>query len=177
MKEFRGTTVIGLIHKGHAVIAGDGQVTLEDTVVKHTAKKVRKIYKGRVLAGFAGAVADALTLFERMEEKLEEFNGNLPRAVVELARDWRQDRVLRRLEALLIVLDKEHAFLVSGSGEIIEPDDKIIAIGSGAPYAQAVAKALVKHTNLSAREIADEAIRIASEICIYTNSNVTVLEI
>jgi len=174
---FYGTTILAIKKDDKVVMGGDGQVTLEDTVVKHTAKKVRKIYKGKVLAGFAGAVADALTLFERMEEKLEEYNGNLPRAVVQLARDWRQDRVLRRLEALLIVLDKEHAFLVSGSGEIIEPDDKIIAIGSGAPYAQAVAKALVKHTDLEAREIAEEAIRIASEICIYTNNNVTVIEI
>ncbi|RKY99724.1 MAG: HslU--HslV peptidase proteolytic subunit [Candidatus Hydrothermota bacterium] len=172
-----GTTIIGLIRDGKACIAGDGQVTLGNTVVKHTARKVRKLYKDTILAGFAGGVADALTLFEKMEEKLEEYSGNLRRAAVELAREWRSDKVLRRLEAILAVLDRKHAFIITGEGDIIEPEDKIVAIGSGGPYAYAAAKALLAHTNLDARTICEEAIKIAAQVCIYTNQKITILEL
>ncbi len=158
-------------------MGGDGQVTVGDTVVKGRASKVRSVGDGRVLAGFAGAAADAFTLFERFEEKLKRYPGNLARASVELAKDWRSDRVLRRLEAILAVADSEHNFMVSGSGELIEPDDGVLAIGSGGNYALAAARSLLRHSDLSAREIVDKSLEIASEICVYTNSNVNILEI
>ncbi len=166
------TTIIGLRHKGSVVIGCDGQVTTGETVMKRTARKIRKIYDGRILTGFAGSTADALTLFERFESKLEEFRGNLPRSVVELAKDWRQDKVLRRLEALLAILDTDHSYVVSGSGDIIEPDDGIVAIGSGGPYALAACRGLVKYSDLPARDIVEESIRIAAAICIYTNTEI-----
>ncbi|UCG31194.1 MAG: ATP-dependent protease subunit HslV [candidate division WOR-3 bacterium] len=166
------TTIIGVRHKGIVAIGCDGQVTTGETVMKRTARKIRKIYSDRILTGFAGSTADALTLFERFESKLEEFRGNLPRSVVELAKDWRQDKVLRRLEALLAILDAEHSYVVSGSGDVIEPDDGIVAIGSGGPYALAVCRGLVKYSNLSAREIIEESIKIAASICIYTNTEI-----
>jgi ATP-dependent HslUV protease subunit HslV len=171
------TTIIGLRHKGKVAIGCDGQVTTGETVMKHSAKKIRKMYNDRILTGFAGSTADALTLFERFESKLEEFRGNLPRSVIELAKDWRQDRILRRLEAMLAILDQDHAYVVSGSGDIIEPDDGILAIGSGGPYALAAARALVLHTDLTARTIVEEAIKIAGRICIYTNTDIFVEEL
>ncbi len=172
-----GTTIVCVRHKGRVALAGDGQVTLQNTVVKHSARKVRRLYQDRCIAGFAGATSDAFTLFERFEKKLEQFNGNLTRAAVELSKDWRTDRMLRRLEALLIVADEGHTFILSGNGDVIEPDDGIAAIGSGGPYAQAAAKALVAHTDLSAAEIARQAILIASQICIYTNDRLVIEEI
>jgi len=175
--KIRSTTVIGLIKDGKAVIAGDGQVTFGETILKQKAKKVRKIYKDKVLAGFAGSVADALTLFERMEQKLEMTRGNLRKAAVELAREWRSDKVLRQLDALLAVLDREHAFIITGRGDIIEPEDKIVAIGSGGAYAACAAKALLKYTDLDARTICLEAIKIASEVCVYSNQEITLLEL
>lgn len=175
---FHATTIVAVKHKGKTAIAGDGQVTFgQNTVMKHNAKKVRRLYHGKVLAGFAGSVADAFTLFSKFESKLEEFNGNLLRAAVELAKDWRTDRVLRRLEALLIVLDAEKMLILSGNGEVIEPDDGVSAIGSGGAYALAAARAMVKHTELSAAEIAREALEIAADICIYTNHHITVEEL
>ena len=173
----KGTTILSVRHRGRVVMAGDGQVTLESTVMKHRARKVRKIYDDKVLAGFAGTTADAFTLFERFEEKLQQYSGNILRAAVELAKDWRTDRVLRRLEALLLVADKEHSLIISGTGDVVEPDDGIIGIGSGGAYAQAAAKALVLHSELDARRIAEEAMRIASEICIYTNDQIVVEEL
>jgi ATP-dependent HslUV protease subunit HslV len=177
MKGMRGTTVLCVRHKGNVVMAGDGQVTLESTVMKHTAKKVRKIYHDKVLAGFAGATADAFTLFGKFEEKLEQFNGNLLRGAVELAKDWRTDRILRRLEALLIVADVEHSLVISGNGDVIEPDDGVTAIGSGGPYAHAAAKALTQFSDLGARAIVEEAMKIAASICIFTNDRITVEEL
>jgi ATP-dependent HslUV protease, peptidase subunit HslV len=177
MNEFHATTIVAVRHDGRVALGGDGQVTLGDTVMKATAQKVRKLKDGRILAGFAGSVADAFTLFEKFEEKLERYPGNLPRAAVELAKDWRTDRYLRRLEALLVVADKEHLFVVSGDGNVIEPDDDIAAIGSGGSYALAAARALRKHSSLSAAEIARESLEIAGDICIYTNRNITVLEL
>jgi ATP-dependent HslUV protease subunit HslV len=174
MSKIRGTTIIALKHNGKVAIAGDGQVSIGNTVMKEKARKVRRLYDGQVITGFAGATADALTLFEKFEGKLKEFNGNLPRAAVELAKDWRSDKILRRLEALLVVADKNNIFLISGTGDIIEPDDNIIGIGSGGPYALAAARALIKYTNLSAEEIARESLEIASTICIYTNKNIVV---
>lgn len=171
---FYATTVLAVRHNGGTAIAGDGQVTLGNTVMKGSAVKVRKLHDGKVLAGFAGAAADAFTLFERFEGKLTEYRGNLTRAAVELAKDWRSDRVLRRLEALLAVADVEHALLVSGTGEVIEPDDGLVAIGSGGPYALAAARALVAHADLDAAEVAKNALTIAGEICIYTNTNIQV---
>ena len=168
----KATTILGLKHKGKVAIGCDGQVTTGDIVMKHTAKKIRKMYNNKILTGFAGSTADALTLFERFESKLEEFRGNLPRSIVELAKDWRQDKVLRRLEALLAVLDKDHAYIVSGSGDIIEPDDGIVAIGSGGAHALAACRALIKYSDLSAKAIVEESIRIAAGICIYTNSEI-----
>ena len=165
----RGTTVIAIRHNGQVVVAGDGQVTLGDTVVKQKARKVRRLFNGRVISGFAGATADAFTLFERLDVKLESYSGNLMRAAVELAKDWRTDKLLRRLEAMLIAADRERTFLISGSGDVIEPDDGIIAIGSGGPYALSAARALVAHSNLTAREIAERSLEIAADICIYTN--------
>lgn len=174
---FHGTTIIAVRKDGKIAIGGDGQVTMGNTVMKHGAKKVRRLYNDKVIAGFAGSTADAFTLFEKFEAKLEQYRGNLTRAAVELAKDWRMDRALRRLEALLIVADAEHSFIVSGTGDVIEPDDGIAAIGSGGPFAQAAARALVKYSNLEARGIVEEAMKIASEICIYTNSNITVEEL
>jgi ATP-dependent HslUV protease subunit HslV len=177
MEKMRGTTILSVRHKGNVVMAGDGQVTLEHTIVKHTARKVRKIYNDRVLAGFAGATADAFTLFGKFEEKLEQYNGNLVRAAVELAKDWRTDRLLRRLEALLVVADAEHSLVISGNGDVIEPDDGVTAIGSGGPYAHAAAKALTEFSNLDARAIAEEAMKIAASICIYTNDRIILEEL
>ncbi|HEY3282181.1 MAG TPA: ATP-dependent protease subunit HslV [Armatimonadota bacterium] len=168
------TTVLGVKHGGRTALAGDGQVTLETTVMKHGARKVRRMYQDKVLAGFAGSAGDAFALFERFEGKLEESHGNLMRAAVEFAKDWRTDRVLRRLEALMVVADEERMLVLTGSGDIIEPDDGVVAIGSGGPFALAAARALVKHSNLSAEEIAREAMLVASGICIYTNDRITV---
>jgi ATP-dependent HslUV protease subunit HslV len=173
----KGTTILSVRHKGKIVIAGDGQVTLDTTVMKHRARKVRKLYNNTVLAGFAGATADAFTLFERFEGKLEQYNGNILRAAVELAKDWRTDKLLRRLEALLVVADKDHSLIISGNGDVVEPDDGIVAIGSGGPYAQAAARALVSHSNLDAKTIAQEAMRITAEICIYTNDQIVIEEL
>jgi len=172
----RATTILAVRRDGKIAIGGDGQVSVGDTIAKSHAVKVRSLKGGRVLAGFAGSAADALTLFEKFEEKLERFPGNLPRAAVELAKEWRSDRVLRRLEALLIVADADHGLMLSGNGELIEPDDGILAIGSGGAYAQAAARALLRETSLPPREIVEKALRIAGEICIYTNTNITVLE-
>jgi ATP-dependent HslUV protease subunit HslV len=166
---FEGTTILAVRHGGKVVVVGDGQVSLGQTVMKRSARKVRKLHHDRVIAGFAGATADAFTLFEKFEAKLEQFNGNLKRAAVELAKDWRTDRVLRRLEALLIVADIDDLLVISGSGDVVEPDDGIIAIGSGGNYALAAARGLVKHTQLDARTIAEEAMRVAAGICVYTN--------
>ena len=173
----RSTTVLSVRHRGRVAMAGDGQVSLGQTIVKHSARKVRKMHHDRVLAGFAGTAADAFALFERFEGKLEEHRGHLRRAAVELAKEWRTDRVLRRLEALLAVADREHSFIVSGTGDVIEPDDGLIGIGSGGPYALAAARALVAHTDLEARAVATEAMRIAAGICVYTNDQLTVEEL
>jgi ATP-dependent HslUV protease subunit HslV len=170
----QATTVLSVRHRGQVAMAGDGQVTISNTVVKAGARKVRKLYHDRVLAGFAGAAADAFTLFARFEGKLEEHRGNLARAAVELAKDWRSDRVLRRLEALLGVADRDHSFIVSGTGDLIEPDDGLIGIGSGGPFALSAARALVAHSQLDAKAIATEAMTIAAGICIYTNDHITV---
>lgn len=172
-----GTTVIVVRRKGKVAMAGDGQVTIGNTVMKHGAKKVRRLYKDQVIAGFAGATADAFTLFERFENKLEQYRGNLARAAVELAKDWRTDRLLRRLEALLVVADQNTTLILSGNGDIIEPDEEVAAIGSGGSYALAAAKALLKYSDLEAKEIALEAMRIASEICIYTNNQIVIEEL
>jgi ATP-dependent HslUV protease subunit HslV len=174
---FRATTILGVRREGKVAIAGDGQVTVGETVMKGNAQKVRALRGGRVLAGFAGAAADAFTLFTRFEEKFERYPENLPRAAVELAKEWRSDRVLRRLEALLAVMDRQHSFVISGTGDIIEPDDGILAIGSGGSYALAAARGLVMHSTLSAAEIARTALTIAGEICVYTNTHITVLEL
>jgi len=171
---FHATTVACVRHRGQVALAGDGQVSIGQTIVKAGARKVRKVYHDRVLAGFAGAAADAFTLFEKFEAKLEEHRGNLPRATVELAKDWRMDRVLRRLEALLAVADAQSSFIVSGTGDVIEPDDGLIGIGSGGPFALAAARALCAHSSLDAAQIAGEALRIAAGICIYTNDRVSV---
>jgi ATP-dependent HslUV protease subunit HslV len=162
---------------GKVVLAGDGQVTLGESVIKHTAKKIRRLYNDKIVAGFAGSTADAFTLFSRFEAKLEQYHGNLGRAAVELARDWRTDKFLRHLEALLLVCDKEQTFLLSGQGDVIEPDGAVAAIGSGGPYAQAAAQALAEHTELPARQIAEEAMKIAGKMCIYTNDKVTIEEL
>jgi len=177
MEKMLGTTVLSVRHQGKVVMAGDGQVTLNTTIMKQSARKVRRIYQDKVLAGFAGATADAFTLFGKFEEKLEQYNGNLLRAAVELAKDWRTDRVLRRLEALLLVADPEHSLIITGSGDVIEPDDAVTAIGSGGPYAHAAAKALTKFSTLDARAIAEEAMKIAASICIYTNERIIVEEL
>jgi len=176
-RKMHGTTILCVRHKGKVVMAGDGQVTLEHTILKHTAKKVRRIYHDKVLAGFAGSTADAFTLFAKFEEKLEEYHGNLMRAAVELAKDWRTDRVLRRLEALLIIADTEHCLVISGNGDVIEPDEGVTAIGSGGPYAHAAAKALAQFSNLDARAIVEESMKIAASICIYTNDRILVEEL
>jgi ATP-dependent HslUV protease subunit HslV len=174
---FHGTTIISVRKNGRVALAGDGQVSIGDTVVKAKATKVRTLKGGKILAGFAGSVADALTLFERFEEKLDRYPGNLTRAATELAKDWRADRFLRRLEAVLIVADLEHTFLLSGNGELIEPDDGVLAVGSGGDYALAAARALMDDDRLNAREVVEKAMRIASDICVYTNNNLTVLEL
>ena len=175
--ELRATTVLAVKREGKIALGGDGQVTLGDTIMKATAQKVRTLKEGKILAGFAGAVADAFSLFEKLEEKLERYPGNLTRACVELAKDWRTDRYLRRLNALLIVADKDRLFLVSGEGDVIEPDDEIVAIGSGGSYALAAARALKSHSDLPAKEIVEKALAIAGEICIYTNQHINVLEL
>lgn len=171
---FHSTTILFVRHKGKVAIAGDGQVTFGNTVMKHKAKKVRKMYNNKIVAGFAGAAADAFALFSKFEDKLEKYNGNLQRAAVELAKDWRMDKMLRRLEAMLAVADKDSSFLLSGTGDVIEPDDGIIGIGSGGPYAAAAAKALAAHSNLDAHEIVSESMKVASDICIYTNSEIII---
>lgn len=172
-----GTTILAVRHKGKVAVAGDGQVTLKDTVIKHQAKKVRKIYQEKIIVGFAGATADALNLSERLEQKLERYNGNLTRAAVELARDWRTDKYLRRLEAFMIAVDKDSMYLISGSGDVIEPDEFIIGIGSGGVAAQAAAASLIEHTDLNARKIVEAAMKIAASICIYTNDKITLEEL
>ena len=177
MPTFHGTTILAVRRNGKTAIAGDGQVTVGATVMKHNAKKVRKLYNDKVLAGFAGATADAFTLFEQFEAKLEQYHGNLTRAAVELAKDWRTDRVLRRLEALMIIADTERSFILSGSGDVIEPEHGISAIGSGGPYAFAAARALVDHTTFDARRIVEESLKIAADICIYTNKEITIEEL
>ena len=174
---WHGTTIVLIRKDSDVVVAGDGQVSLGNTVIKSSAKKVRKIEKRNVIAGFAGSTADALTLFERLEAKLEKHAGNLTRAAVELAKDWRTDKLLRRLEAMLIVADKDHSFLISGNGDVIEADDGILAIGSGGMFAQSAAKALLKHSQLNAREIVEESMDIAQSVCVYTNSNLTIEEL
>jgi ATP-dependent HslUV protease subunit HslV len=177
LTSLRATTVIAVRHQGRTVMAGDGQVTLGATVVKDQARKIRRLYHDRVLAGFAGSAADSFALFARFEAKLEEFRGNLERSVVELVRDWRTDRLLRRLEALLVVVDRQRTFLVSGTGDLIEPDDGLMAIGSGGPFALAAARALARHSSLDARAIAEQALTIAAGICIYSNTNITIEEL
>jgi ATP-dependent HslUV protease subunit HslV len=172
-----GTTIVAVRHRGKVVLAGDGQVTLGQTVLKHNARKLRRLYQGKVLAGFAGATADAFTLFEKFEQKLESMNGSLRRAAVALAKDWRTDRVLRRLEALLVVADAESTLVISGAGDVVEPDDGVIAIGSGGNYALAAAKAMVRHGDLDARAVAEEAMRIAATICVFTNDQISVEEL
>jgi ATP-dependent HslUV protease, peptidase subunit HslV len=174
---FHSTTILAVRHGGHAVLAGDGQVTLGQTIVKHKARKIRRLYNDRILAGFAGSAADSFALFSRFESKLEQYRGNLERSAVELAKDWRSDRMLRRLEAMLIVLDKSGTFLLSGNGDLIEPDDGIVAIGSGGPYALAAARALAAHSELDAKAIAERSMAIASEICLYTNANIVIEEL
>jgi ATP-dependent HslUV protease subunit HslV len=173
----RATTVLGLHYRGKTVLGSDGQVTVGQAVMKHSARKVRKLYNDTVLAGFAGAAADAFTLFTKFEDNLEKYRGNLERAAVELAKEWRTDKYLRNLEALLAVLNAEKALVISGTGEIIEPDDGILAIGSGGSFALAAARMLVKHSSLSAREIVEESLRTAADICIYTNHNLTIVEL
>jgi len=172
-----GTTIIAIRHKGKIAMAGDGQVTLGNTVMKHGARKVRRLYKDQIIAGFAGSTADAFTLFEKFESKLEQYNGNLYRSAVELAKDWRTDRMLRRLEALLIVADRERILVLSGTGDVIEPDDGAAAIGSGGPFALSAARALIKHSDLDAKSIVQEAMLIASRICIFTNDQIVVEEL
>ncbi|MFY9706838.1 MAG: ATP-dependent protease subunit HslV [Desulfobacterales bacterium] len=173
----RGTTILAIRHKGHTVIAGDGQVTLQSSIIKHHARKVRRIYNEKIIVGFAGTAADALNLSEQLEAKLERYNGNLMRAAVELARDWRTDKYLRRLEAVMVAVDDTRMFLISGNGDVIEPDDGLIGIGSGGVAAQAAATALVNNTDLEARRIAEEAMTIAASLCIYTNQQITLEEL
>lgn len=175
--QMHSTTIICVRKSGKVAIAGDGQVTLGDTVIKHGAKKIRRLYNDKIISGFAGSSADSFALFSRFESKLEQFHGNLSRAAVELAKDWRTDRSLRHLEAVMVVADDKNSFLIAGNGDLIEPDDGLIAIGSGGPYALAAARALLKYTNLSAREIAEEAMHIAGKICIYTNDTVSIEEL
>lgn len=177
MEQFRGTTILSVRRNGMVVIGGDGQVSMGNTVMKGNARKVRRLYKGKVLAGFAGATADAFTLFERFEGKLEKHSGHLVRAAVELAKDWRTDRMLRRLEALLCVADHKASLILSGNGDVIEPENDLMAIGSGGPFAQSAALALLENTELSAREIVDKGLAIAADICVYTNHNRTIEEL
>jgi ATP-dependent HslUV protease, peptidase subunit HslV len=173
----KGTTILCVRRNGNVAIGGDGQVTMGNTVLKHNARKTRKMYGEKVLTGFSGATADALTLFEKFEGKLESYRGNITRAAVELAKDWRTDKILRKLEALLIIADIEHTFIISGTGDVIEPENGIAAIGSGGPFAQAAARALIENTELSAKGIVEKAMMIAADICIYTNENITVEEL
>ena len=175
--EMHGTTILAVRHRGSAVVAGDGQITLNNTIIKHRAKKVRKIYQQKIIVGFAGATADALNLSERLEHKLEQYNGNLTRAAVELARDWRTDKYLRRLEALMIAVDAKQMYLISGNGDVIEPDQAIIGIGSGGVAAQAAALALAEHAQLEARQIVESAMKIAASICVFTNAQILVEEL
>jgi ATP-dependent HslUV protease, peptidase subunit HslV len=177
LKDFRATTVLAVRKDGRAVIAGDGQVTLGETIMKHKAKKIRYMYDDKVLVGFAGAAADAFSLFEKLEAKLDQFHGKLVKAAVELAKDWRTDRILRRLEALLLAMDDEHTLIISGTGDVIEPDEQVAAIGSGGPYAVAAARALIGHSSLDAVAIAREAMKITASICIYTNNEIETLEL
>lgn len=177
MEQFRGTTILSVRRGNHVVIGGDGQVTLGNTVMKGNARKVRRLYKDRVIAGFAGGTADAFTLFERFEAKLELHQGHLVRAAVELAKDWRTDRMLRRLEAVLAVADAKSSLIITGNGDVIEPEESLIAIGSGGPFAQAAARALLENTKLSAKDIVQKALTIAGDICIYTNNNLTIEEL
>lgn len=177
MEKIKGTTVICIKHKGKVVIGSDGQVTLQHTVLKHGAKKVRRLYNNKVIAGFAGSTSDAFSLFGRFEAKLEEYNGNISRAAIELSKDWRTDKILRRLEAMLIVANDEKLYILSGSGDVIEPDEDILAIGSGGPYAQAAALALKRFSKLDAKTIVEKSLEIAANICIYTNSNFTIEEL
>jgi ATP-dependent HslUV protease subunit HslV len=170
----RSTTILAVRHRGQVAMAGDGQVTLAETVVKRQARKVRRLYKDQVLVGFAGSAADSLALVERFEAKLEQFQGNVQKAAIELARDWRTDRALRRLESVLVVADRENLLLVTGTGDVIVPDDGVVGVGSGGPYAAAAAKALIKHSGLSAEEVAREALGIAAQLCVYTNDQLTV---
>ena len=172
----KGTTILLVRHKGKVVMAGDGQVTMESLVLKHTARKVRRLYQDRVMSGFAGSTADAFTLYERFEGRIEKHTGNLRRAAVELAKDWRTDRALRKLEALMIVADPNESFLISGTGDVIEPEDGVVAIGSGGPYAAASARALVMHTDMGARQVAEEAMKISARMCVYTNDELMVDE-
>jgi len=174
---YKATTIICVRRNSKLAMAGDGQVTLGETVLKQSANKIRRLYDGAVIAGFAGATSDAFALFARFEAKLEEYRGNLPRAAIELAKDWRMDRALRRLEALLIVADKDDSFIISGTGDVVEPDDGIIAIGSGGPYALAAARALLAHTKLPAKEIAAQAMKISADICVFTNQHITIEEL
>jgi ATP-dependent HslUV protease subunit HslV len=175
--DIKGTTILAVRHGGKVTVAGDGQVTVDVTIMKHGARKVRRLYNNQVIVGFAGATADAFTLFDRFDQKLEQYKGNLLRAAVELTKDWRTDRILRHLEALMIAVSKDHFLIISGNGDVIESDDDVMAIGSGGPYALAAARALVRYSGLSATEIVKEALKIASEICIYTNDNITVEEL
>lgn len=177
INSFHGTTILAVRHQGKVAVAGDGQVTTGEVIMKRTARKVRRLYQDQVIAGFAGSTADAITLFEKFEEKLNRYAGNLTRAAVELVKDWRTDRVLRRLEALLLVVDREQSLVISGSGDVIEPDGGAVAIGSGGAYALAAARALLSHSQLSAREIAQESMKIASQICIYTNDQIVIEEL
>ncbi len=177
MKKIRSTTILAIRHQGEVVVAGDGQVSLGATVIKHQARKVRRLYHDRVITGFAGATADAFTLYDRLEQKLEQFNGNLLRAAVELAKDWRTDRMLRRLEAMMVAVDTKTSLLLSGTGDVIEPDNGILAIGSGGPYVQAAATALINHSDMDAESIARAAMEIAASICVYTNSNIVIEKI
>lgn len=177
MGKIRGTTILSVRHKGSVAVGADGQVTLGDTIVKHEASKLRRFNQGRVIVGFAGATADAFALLERFEGMLKKFQGNTTKAAVELAKEWRTDKVLRRLESLLLVVDKQSSYLISGSGDVIEPDDGVAGIGSGGPIAIAVARALVRHSNLTAREIVQEAMQIVSQICVYTNTKVQIEEL
>ncbi len=175
--KIRSTTILAIRHKGQVALAGDGQVSLGNTVMKHSARKVRRLYKDQVITGFAGATADAFTLFDKLEQKLEQYNGNLMRASVELAKEWRTDKYLRRLEAMLIAADKDYSLLLSGTGDVIEGDDGVLAIGSGGPYAQSAALALIKHSELDAETICREALNIAGNICVYTNNSIVVEKI
>jgi len=175
--KMKGTTILAVRHKGKVAVAGDGQVTLDSTVMKHGARKVRRLYHNQVIVGFAGATADAFTLFDRFDQKLEQYGGNLLRAAVELTKDWRTDRVLRHLEALMIAVSGEYSLIISGNGDVVESDDEVMAIGSGGPYALAAARAMIRYSDQSAAEIAEEALKIAADICIYTNKNITLEEL